>query len=79
MPAKHEPPQAPVSIDAANAWVWQGGRRLELASKTFTVLRYLIEQAGQLVTKEELHMANGRKGGHSCSKVLPPRWPSALK
>jgi hypothetical protein len=42
MPAKHEPPQAPVSINVANAWVWQGVRRLELAPKTFAVLRYLI-------------------------------------
>src|SRR5262245_42134895 len=57
MAVEHEPPQAPVSIDATNAWVWQGGRRLELAPKSFAVLRYLVEKAGQLVTKEELHAA----------------------
>jgi DNA-binding winged helix-turn-helix (wHTH) protein len=54
MSTEHEPPQAPVSIDAANAWVWQGGRRLKLAPKAFAVLCHLIEQAGRLVTKEEL-------------------------
>jgi DNA-binding winged helix-turn-helix (wHTH) protein len=57
MPVEQGPPQAPVSIDSANAWVWQGGRRLDLAPKTFAVLRYLIERAGHLVTKEELRAA----------------------
>jgi hypothetical protein len=41
MPEKHEPPPAPVSIDAINTWVWQRERRLELAPKSFTVLRAL--------------------------------------
>jgi DNA-binding winged helix-turn-helix (wHTH) protein len=57
MAAQQRPPQEPVSIDALNAWVWHGTRRLDLAPKAFAVLRYLIEQAGRLVTKDELYTA----------------------
>jgi len=57
MSAQQQTPQEPVSIDAANAWVWHGTRRLDLAPKAFTVLRYLVEHTGRLVTKDELYTA----------------------
>src|SRR5215471_16316725 len=44
----------PVRLDLHNAWVWQGEQRLPLTPKAFAVLRYLMEHAGRVVTKEEL-------------------------
>jgi DNA-binding winged helix-turn-helix (wHTH) protein len=47
-------PVLPVRLDLQNAWVWQGEQRLTLTPKAFAVLRYLLEHAGRVVTKEEL-------------------------
>jgi DNA-binding winged helix-turn-helix (wHTH) protein/predicted ATPase len=47
-------PVVPVRLDLHNAWVWQGEQRLPLTPKAFAVLRYLMEHAGRVVTKEEL-------------------------
>jgi len=44
----------PFQLDLANEQLWQGERRLPLRPKTFAVLRYLVEHAGVLVTKDEL-------------------------
>jgi DNA-binding winged helix-turn-helix (wHTH) protein len=41
-------------LDATNAHLWRGSEKVPLKPKTFSVLCYLIERAGQLVTKEEL-------------------------
>ena len=41
-------------LDAANERLWRGTRKVLLRPKTFAVLRYLIEHAGRLVTKDEL-------------------------
>lgn len=41
-------------LDVANACVWRGKRAVRLTGKAFAVLRYLVEHADQLVTKEEL-------------------------
>ena len=41
-------------VDWANACVWHGGEIVRLPPKAFAVLRMLMEQAGQLVTKEAL-------------------------
>jgi DNA-binding winged helix-turn-helix (wHTH) protein len=45
---------ADVRIDIANAQVWRGQEALHLTPTAFALLRYLVEHAGQLVTKEEL-------------------------
>src|SRR5262245_25160171 len=37
--------------------LWHGAEAIGLRPKSFAVLRYLIEQAGRLVTKEELAQA----------------------
>ena len=50
-------PMLPVWVDVPNAWVWQGKQCLTLTPKAFAVLRYLIEHAGRVVTKEELWQA----------------------
>src|SRR5262249_60629093 len=50
-------PVVPVRLDLHNAWVWQGAQRLTLTPKAFAVLRYLMEHAGRVVTKEELLQA----------------------
>lgn len=44
----------PFRLDAANARLWRDSEKIPLKPKTFSVLCYLVERAGQLVTKEEL-------------------------
>lgn len=44
----------PLRVDAANVQVWQGQRLLKLTPKSFAVLHYLNQHAGQLVTKAAL-------------------------
>ncbi|NOT57955.1 MAG: AAA family ATPase, partial [Deltaproteobacteria bacterium] len=42
------------TVDLSNTQLWRGTRRIALTSKTFAVLHYLLNRAGQLVTKAEL-------------------------
>src|SRR5262249_5892120 len=44
----------PFRLDVADQQLWRGEEVLALRPKTFAVLAYLLERAGQLVTKEEL-------------------------
>src|SRR5215471_14299954 len=44
----------PFWLDVRNEQLWRGAQTLTLRPKTFAVLRYLITQAGQLVTQDEL-------------------------
>jgi DNA-binding response OmpR family regulator len=48
----------PFRLDPVNQCLWRrrdnGDERVPLPPKTFTVLCYLAEQAGRLVTEEEL-------------------------
>jgi predicted ATPase/DNA-binding winged helix-turn-helix (wHTH) protein len=44
-------------LDLRNECVWRGTQAIHLTTKAFTVLRILIERAGQLVTKAELFAA----------------------
>ncbi|MBI3302822.1 MAG: winged helix-turn-helix domain-containing protein [Deltaproteobacteria bacterium] len=57
MTARKQPPYAPLRVDTENEWVWCGEHRLKLTPKTFVVLRYLVEHAGRLVTKDQLMSA----------------------
>ena len=41
-------------LDLPNEQVWNGQQTIPLTGKAFAVLRYLVEHAGQLVTKAEL-------------------------
>src|SRR5262245_50466731 len=41
-------------FDPSDERLWRGTREIALRPKTFAVLRFLVERAGQLVTKEEL-------------------------
>src|ERR1700730_6529381 len=41
-------------LDTANHLLWRNGDRVPLAPKTFDVLAYLVEHAGQLVTQDEI-------------------------
>src|SRR5262249_22217583 len=43
-----------VRIDQGNEWAWCGERRLRLTPRAFAVLRYLVEHAHRLVTKDDL-------------------------
>src|SRR5439155_21629752 len=54
MPMLTPPLGVPLRLDPANEWVWRGEQSLQLTSKAFAVLRYLVEHLGQVVTKEEL-------------------------
>jgi DNA-binding winged helix-turn-helix (wHTH) protein len=44
-------------LDVANASLRRGKQTIDLTPKAFNVLRYLVEHAGQLVTKNELWLA----------------------
>src|SRR5271156_4499847 len=41
-------------LDAANHSLWQGEERVQITPKGFDVLRYMVENAGRLVTQDEL-------------------------
>lgn len=41
-------------LDVANQQLWHGAEPVSLRPKTFAVLRYLVEHAGRLVTRDEL-------------------------
>ena len=47
----------PFRLDLANEGVWRGQETCKLTRKAFAVLRYLMEHAGQLVSKETLFAA----------------------
>ena len=44
----------PFSLDLANEQLWHGNTPIVLRRQTFAVLRYLLEHAGQVVTKQAL-------------------------
>jgi DNA-binding winged helix-turn-helix (wHTH) protein len=44
----------PFRLDPVNEQLWRENQLVPLRPKTFAVLRCLVEQAGRLVTKEEL-------------------------
>jgi DNA-binding winged helix-turn-helix (wHTH) protein/predicted ATPase len=44
----------PFRLDTVSGSLWRGSRAIPLRPKTFAVLRYLVEHAGKLVTKDEL-------------------------
>jgi len=50
------PPRAtaPIRIEPENEWAWRGEERLELAPRTFALLRHLVEHPQRLITKDEL-------------------------
>ena len=54
MPAEPPAPVPPLRLDLENEWVWRGAQPCQLTPTTFAVLRYLMEHAGRLVTKQEL-------------------------
>jgi len=41
-------------LDSANQCLWRGDERAQITPKAFDVLRYLVENAGRLVTQDEL-------------------------
>jgi TolB-like protein/DNA-binding winged helix-turn-helix (wHTH) protein/tetratricopeptide (TPR) repeat protein len=41
-------------LDTANHLLWRDGDRVPIAPKTYDVLTYLVEHAGQLVTQDEI-------------------------
>src|SRR5215471_2370085 len=54
MPAEERLTDEPWRVDWSNECVWHGDAMVRLPPKAFAVLRLLMEQAGQLVTKETL-------------------------
>ena len=54
MPAAKSLADEPWRVDWTNECVWHGDAMVRLPPKAFTVLRLLMAQAGQLVTKEAL-------------------------
>ncbi|MBZ5600810.1 MAG: AAA family ATPase [Acidobacteriia bacterium] len=45
---------APYRLDPANQCLWRGDSRISMPPKVFDVLRFLVENAGRLVTQQEL-------------------------
>jgi TolB-like protein/DNA-binding winged helix-turn-helix (wHTH) protein/thioredoxin-like negative regulator of GroEL len=41
-------------LDSANQCLWRGDERAQVTPKAFDVLRYMVENAGRLVTQDEL-------------------------
>jgi TolB-like protein/DNA-binding winged helix-turn-helix (wHTH) protein/Tfp pilus assembly protein PilF len=41
-------------LDSANHCLWRGEERVQITPKAFDVLRYMVENAGRLVSQEEL-------------------------
>jgi TolB-like protein/DNA-binding winged helix-turn-helix (wHTH) protein len=41
-------------LDSANHCLWRGEERVQITPKAFDVLRYMVENAGRLVTQDEL-------------------------
>ncbi|MBI3248770.1 MAG: AAA family ATPase [Deltaproteobacteria bacterium] len=66
----------PFRLDVANEGLWRGTQQVSLRRKTFAVLRYLVEHAHRLVTKEELLAAVwpgiyvGEKGPRVCIREI---------
>ena len=48
---------APFRLDPLNARLWREEELVPLRPKPFAVLRYLVENPGRLVTKEEMNKA----------------------
>jgi len=48
---------APFRLDLVNEHLWQGEELVPLQPNLCAVLRYLVEHAGRLVTREELRTA----------------------
>src|SRR5579871_4652459 len=44
----------PFGLDTANHCLWQDSRRISVPPKAFLILKHLAENAGRLVTHEEL-------------------------
>jgi len=57
MPAERDLVFGSYRLDLANEWVWHGEHAIRLTNKAFAVLRYLVDHAGQLVSKDELFAA----------------------
>jgi DNA-binding winged helix-turn-helix (wHTH) protein len=57
MQAAQEVTFAQYRLDLPNAQLWRGKRSIPLTNKAFVVLRYLVEHAGQVVSKAELFAA----------------------
>ena len=47
----------PYRLDVENFQLWRGVQEVRLTGKAFAVLRYLVEHAGELATKDELFAA----------------------
>jgi DNA-binding response OmpR family regulator len=67
MSPAREPPAAELAVgeirlNPASRDAWAGGRRLDLTTAEFNLLRHLLHHAGQIVTRDELSAAAfGRK------------------
>jgi len=55
----------PFRLDVANQCLYRGDVRMSLMPKPFSILQYLVERAGQLVTQDELLNAI-RPETHAC-------------
>jgi hypothetical protein len=53
---------SPFRFDLANHQLWRDDTPVSLRPKTFAVLRYLVERAGHLVTRDELVAALWNNG-----------------
>jgi DNA-binding winged helix-turn-helix (wHTH) protein/tetratricopeptide (TPR) repeat protein len=67
----------PFRLDSANAQLWRGEEEISLRPKTFEVLRYLVDHAGELVTKAAL--LDAVWAGLSVSDSMPANCVAELR
>src|SRR4249920_3268494 len=69
MVGDHEIAFGPFRLDCDNQQLWRGAQRLAIQPKPLAVLQYLAQNAGRLVTKEEL-LQQVWAGTHVIPKAL---------
>ncbi len=67
----------PFHLDLVNEQLWRGTQLVTLRPKTWTVLRYLVEHPGRLITKEEL--LDNVWAGTRVSPTLPKDYIQELR
>jgi DNA-binding winged helix-turn-helix (wHTH) protein len=53
MPEERHLQFGPFQLDVANEQLWRDEQLIPLRPKTFSILRYLVEHPGRLITKDE--------------------------
>jgi DNA-binding winged helix-turn-helix (wHTH) protein len=67
----------PFRLDTVNQCLWRGEERVALTPKAFSILNFLVERAGRLVTQREILDALWRTA--SAQTTCPKAWRGAQR